>query len=111
LVALLLHFTARTTPAQEDDPALLAKAKLIHSHVLKLDTHKESATVRIACPRASAAYPRSAVSLTSLRQKQKCRRTRRHAGIHLTLTNYSASDSSPVSSDNPPVYVMRASSS
>ena len=29
------------SPAQQEDPALVAKAKLIHSHVLKLDTHND----------------------------------------------------------------------
>lgn len=31
----------RITAGQSDDPALIAKAKLIHSHVLKLDTHND----------------------------------------------------------------------
>ena len=39
--ALLLQFTAATSPAQPNDAALTAKAKLIHSHVLKLDTHND----------------------------------------------------------------------
>jgi len=39
--ALLLQFTAATSPAQPNDAALIAKAKLIHSHVLKLDTHND----------------------------------------------------------------------
>ena len=38
---LLLHATAAITSAQPDDSALIAKAKLIHSHVLKLDTHND----------------------------------------------------------------------
>lgn len=39
--SLLLHLTALTSPAQQNDSALIAKAKLIHSHVLKLDTHND----------------------------------------------------------------------
>ena len=41
LSLLLLHVTAQTSPAQSNDAALVAKAKLIHSHVLKLDTHND----------------------------------------------------------------------
>ena len=40
-VGLLLLITARTSPAQPNDAALVAKAKLIHTHVLKLDTHND----------------------------------------------------------------------
>lgn len=40
-VALLFHATAQTSPAQPNDAALIAKAKLIHEHVLKLDTHND----------------------------------------------------------------------
>ncbi len=38
---LLVHITGRTSPAQQDDAALIAKAKLIHSRVIKLDTHND----------------------------------------------------------------------
>jgi membrane dipeptidase len=38
---LLLQITATTSPAQSNDAALTAKAKLIHSHVIKLDTHND----------------------------------------------------------------------
>jgi membrane dipeptidase len=38
---VLLQVTARTSPAQLDDAALVAKAKLIHSRVIKLDTHND----------------------------------------------------------------------
>ncbi len=38
---LLLQMTARTGAAQTNDAALVAKAKLIHSRVLKLDTHND----------------------------------------------------------------------
>jgi len=38
---LLFHLTARNSPAQPGDAALVAKAKLIHSHVIKLDTHND----------------------------------------------------------------------
>ena len=41
LAGLLLQVTAGISPAQSNDAALLAKAKLIHSHVLKLDTHND----------------------------------------------------------------------
>src|SRR5215470_3371706 len=40
-IGLLFHITARISPAQSGDAALMAKAKLIHSHVLKLDTHND----------------------------------------------------------------------
>jgi membrane dipeptidase len=39
--ALLLHIIAVSSPAQQSDAALLAKAKLIHSRVIKLDTHND----------------------------------------------------------------------
>ncbi|HLK67415.1 MAG TPA: membrane dipeptidase [Bryobacteraceae bacterium] len=39
--SLLFLITARTSPAQSDDPALIAKAKAIHAHVIKLDTHND----------------------------------------------------------------------
>jgi membrane dipeptidase len=38
---LLLQMTVGTSPAQQDDPALIEKAKAIHAHVLKLDTHND----------------------------------------------------------------------
>src|SRR5580704_8754578 len=38
---LLFQFAAGTSPAQQDDPALISKAKAIHEHVLKLDTHND----------------------------------------------------------------------
>jgi membrane dipeptidase len=38
---LLLLITVGISPAQQDDPALIAKAKGIHSRVLKLDTHND----------------------------------------------------------------------
>ena len=38
---LLLHFTGRTSLGQQDDAAVIAKAKLIHSRVIKLDTHND----------------------------------------------------------------------
>jgi membrane dipeptidase len=38
---LLIHITGRISPAQQDVAALTAKAKLIHSHVIKLDTHND----------------------------------------------------------------------
>jgi membrane dipeptidase len=41
LTGLLLQVTTGISPAQSNDAALLAKAKLIHSHVLKLDTHND----------------------------------------------------------------------
>ena len=40
-VGLLLHITAGTSPAQSNDAALVAKARLIHGRVLKLDTHND----------------------------------------------------------------------
>jgi len=39
--AVLIHVTARTSLAQQDNAALIAKAKLIHSRVIKLDTHND----------------------------------------------------------------------
>lgn len=41
LAGLLFQIAATTSPAQTPDTALTAKAKLIHSHVLKLDTHND----------------------------------------------------------------------
>ena len=38
---LLLQTTARISPAQPNDAALIAKAKLIHDRVIKLDTHND----------------------------------------------------------------------
>jgi membrane dipeptidase len=38
---LFIHITGRISPAQQNDAALMAKAKLIHSHVIKLDTHND----------------------------------------------------------------------
>jgi membrane dipeptidase len=38
---LLFLITAGTSPAQPNDAALIAKAKGIHSRVLKLDTHND----------------------------------------------------------------------
>jgi membrane dipeptidase len=40
-LGLLFQITARTSPAQSNDAALIAKAKGIHSRVLKLDTHND----------------------------------------------------------------------
>jgi membrane dipeptidase len=40
-VGLLLQATARLSWAQANDAALIAKAKAIHSHVIKLDTHND----------------------------------------------------------------------
>src|ERR1700694_5782705 len=40
-VGLLFLITARTSPAQPDDAALIARAKGIHDRVLKLDTHND----------------------------------------------------------------------
>jgi membrane dipeptidase len=40
-VGLLFEITVATSPAQPNDAALIAKAKLIHSRVLKLDTHND----------------------------------------------------------------------
>ena len=41
IAALLFQLTAATSPAQQNDPALIAKARLIHDRVLKLDTHND----------------------------------------------------------------------
>src|SRR6266567_1400281 len=38
---LLFQFSAGTSPAQENDAALIAKARGIHDRVLKLDTHND----------------------------------------------------------------------
>ena len=38
---LLFQITVRTSPAQPNDAALIAKAKRIHDRVLKLDTHND----------------------------------------------------------------------
>jgi membrane dipeptidase len=38
---VLFHIMGRPSPAQENDAALIAKAKLIHSRVIKLDTHND----------------------------------------------------------------------
>src|SRR5215470_12690362 len=40
-IGLWLHLTAGISPAQQNDAALVAKARLIHDHVLKLDTHND----------------------------------------------------------------------
>jgi membrane dipeptidase len=40
-VGLLFPITVRTSLAQQNDAALIAKAKLIHDRVLKLDTHND----------------------------------------------------------------------
>ena len=40
-VGLLFQITARISPAQPNDAALIAKAKLIHDRVIKLDTHND----------------------------------------------------------------------
>jgi membrane dipeptidase len=40
-IGLLLQITATISPAQPNDAALIAKAKLIHGRVLKLDTHND----------------------------------------------------------------------
>src|SRR5258708_7013123 len=40
-VGLLFQMTVRTSPAQPNDEALIAKAKGIHDRVLKLDTHND----------------------------------------------------------------------
>jgi membrane dipeptidase len=40
-VGLLLQMTVRTSPAQQNDAALIAKARGIHERVLKLDTHND----------------------------------------------------------------------
>src|SRR6266436_1484636 len=39
--ALLFQITVRISPAQSNDAALIAKAKLIHDRVIKLDTHND----------------------------------------------------------------------
>ena len=39
MVAIAL--LATTSPAQSNDAALIAKAKVIHSHVITLDTHND----------------------------------------------------------------------
>jgi len=38
---LLFQLTVRTSPAQPNDAALIAKAKAIHERVIKLDTHND----------------------------------------------------------------------
>src|SRR6478735_7710737 len=38
---LLFQLTVRTSPAQSNDAALIAKAKGIHDRVIKLDTHND----------------------------------------------------------------------
>ena len=50
-VGLLFQITVRTSPAQTNDAALIAKAKDIHDRVLKLDTHNdiEPANFRADC--------------------------------------------------------------
>ena len=40
-LGLLIQMTAGISPAQPNDAALIAKAKLIHGRVLKLDTHND----------------------------------------------------------------------
>ena len=40
-IGLLLQITTLAMQAQPNDAALIAKAKLIHSRVLKLDTHND----------------------------------------------------------------------
>ena len=40
-VGLLFQMTARISPAQSNDAALIAKAKRIHDRVIKLDTHND----------------------------------------------------------------------
>lgn len=40
-LGLLFHFTAWNSPAQSNDASLIAKAKKIHDHVIKLDTHND----------------------------------------------------------------------
>ena len=44
LMTAVFLLTAKTSPAQADDPALIAKARAIHDHVLKLDTHNDIET-------------------------------------------------------------------
>jgi membrane dipeptidase len=39
--AVLFQITARTSPAQENDSTLVSRARVIHDHVLKLDTHND----------------------------------------------------------------------
>jgi membrane dipeptidase len=41
IAGLLFQITVRTSPAQANDAALIAKAKGIHSRVIKLDTHND----------------------------------------------------------------------
>lgn len=41
IAGLLIQIMARTSPAQSNDTALIAKAKGIHDRVLKLDTHND----------------------------------------------------------------------
>src|SRR5260370_2329542 len=40
-IGLLLQMTVRTSPALQNDAALIAKAKGIHERVLKLHTHND----------------------------------------------------------------------
>lgn len=40
-IGLLLQMTVRTSPAQQSDAAVIAKAKGIHERVLKLDSHND----------------------------------------------------------------------
>jgi membrane dipeptidase len=40
-VSLLFQVTVRTSPAQANDAALIAKARAIHERVIKLDTHND----------------------------------------------------------------------
>src|SRR3978361_768588 len=40
-VGLLFQIAVRTSPAQPNDAALIAKAKGIHDRVIKLDTHND----------------------------------------------------------------------
>src|ERR1700734_3248764 len=40
-VGLLFQITTRTSSAQGNDAALIAKAKAIHERVIKLDTHND----------------------------------------------------------------------
>jgi membrane dipeptidase len=41
IIGLLFHIAATISPAQSGDAALVAKARQIHSRVLKLDTHND----------------------------------------------------------------------
>jgi membrane dipeptidase len=41
IAALALHAVVATSPAQTNDPALIAKAKAIHDRVIKADTHND----------------------------------------------------------------------